>query len=250
MQGLYGLSWRGELLESRSKGGGLLRSHAEKADLREAVLQNADLRQANFSEATLEGANLQGALLKRAKNLRPEQLATVETLYQADLDPSLKEKIKQQHAQLLNAPAVAPPAVLAMHVAAIESPEDNTEVGAKIAAAGKIYQRPLKGHLWLAAQHGSLIWPKDPEVPVTGSDWAVTVYEEGTSLDGKLTLALYLVQDEGDQWIRKWLSIGNATGTFPGLRKIPGSRLLDNKKPRMPSTDNKPRPDFLDRCAK
>ena len=240
---------KADLREADLMGAELSGATLVKADLREAVLQNADLTRANFSGAKLEGANLQGALLE-TEYLRPQQLLTVETLYLAKMHKSLRDQIKEKRPELLDAPAIAPSAVPPRNVANIESPEDDAKVEAKIIAKGKISQQPLNGHLWLALRHGGLIWPKDPEVPGTGTDWTVMVYEEGTPLDGKLTLALYLVQDDGDQWIRAWLSIGNATGTFPGLRKIPSSRLVDEKKLRMPSAYDKPRPNFLDRCAK
>jgi uncharacterized protein YjbI with pentapeptide repeats len=239
--------WRADL-----RGADFSRATLIKADLREAVLQNADLRGANFSGATLEDANLQKALLRGALNLEPEQLANVETLYQADLDPSLKEKIKQKDPQLLSAPAVPQPAPPTNDDPTITSVHASAEAKEKITVRGKISQWQREWHLWLAVEKENLIWPKDPEVPVTGpnSEWAVTVYEEGTHPDSELTLVLYLVEDEGHQWIRDWLSIGNATGTFPGLIKIPGRRLSGEQKLRMPSAYDKPRPDFLDRCAK
>jgi hypothetical protein len=62
---------------------------------------------------------------------------------------------------------------------------------------------------------------------------------------GGLFWYIYLLveAEEGHQRILQWLSIGNATGTFPRLRKMPGSRLLREIKLRM--TSAKPRHDFL-----
>jgi uncharacterized protein YjbI with pentapeptide repeats len=80
-----------------------------RADLSEAVfwiadLQNADLQGADLQEAKLEGACLWKTNLEQAQNLTVEQLATVATLYEARLDPSLLEQIQQQYPQLLKKP--------------------------------------------------------------------------------------------------------------------------------------------------
>jgi len=281
--------WRADL-----RGANLSGATLTNADLREAFLQNADLTRANFSGAKLEGANLQGAVLKGALKLDPEQLVKVETLYEADLDPLLEEKIKQEdpqkHSQLRKPPAAAPGSARENGEPTIDSIEYDKEDKEKITVTVKIDRWPLKDppkakehrwyeqiivrlfaignkeppkvkeHLWLAVKHGNLIWPKDPEVPVhrPNPESKVTVYEEGTPPGGKFTLALYLVQDKGHEQIRDWLSLGNATGTFPGLRTISESRLLDDEDLPITSTDSKPltsagsrpRPDLFDRCAK
>jgi uncharacterized protein YjbI with pentapeptide repeats len=246
---LEGVSfWRADLREADFSG----------ANLEGANLQEADLRGADFSGANLEGANLQEALLEGAQYSGPQQFARVKTLYQAKMDESLRKEIEQKYPQRLSAPAVHQPAATARKVAKINYPKggakvgdkvcpevthtaatagkvaeinyptDGAEVGDKITVCGDIGPSQLNGHLWLAVEQEDLIWPKDPEVPVTGpnSEWTVTVYEEGTPSGGKFHLALYLVEDEGHQRIIEWLSIGNATDAFPGLRKIPTSTLL------------------------
>jgi hypothetical protein len=230
----------------------LRRANLSRAKLIKANLQEADLRGAYFSEANLEGANLQGALLRGAWNLKPEQLFRVETLYQADLDPSLEETLRAYWDRFFSPPAVPQPAAPTSDDPTITSVKASAEVKEKITVGGRVSQWQREWHLWVAVEKEDLIWPKDPEVPVTGphSPWKVAVYEEGTPPDSELTLVLYLVEDEGHQRIRDWLSIGNATGTFPGLRKIPGRRLSGEQKLPMPSAYDKPRPDFLDKCAK
>jgi hypothetical protein len=61
-------------------------------------LRQTDLRKAQLRKAQLQGANLKGAILT------VEQLSTVETVYQAHLDPPLLEQIQQQYPQLLKEP--------------------------------------------------------------------------------------------------------------------------------------------------
>jgi Pentapeptide repeats (8 copies) len=59
---------------------------------------------ANLRLTHLEGADLSGAYLQGARNLTAEQLCAVCTLYQAQLDPSLAEQIRQQCPKLLEEP--------------------------------------------------------------------------------------------------------------------------------------------------
>jgi uncharacterized protein YjbI with pentapeptide repeats len=84
----------------------LLGAHFEGATLHAAYLDGADLHSAHFDGADLlgthlEGANLWEAHLQGAKNLTVEQLSTVKTLYNAQLDPPLQEQIQQQYPHLL-----------------------------------------------------------------------------------------------------------------------------------------------------
>jgi hypothetical protein len=82
----------------------LYRANLQDAGLWEAKLQGADLSGANLQEADLSGANLQEAYLKEAKNLTIEQLSKVKTLYKAQLDSELREKLKKSYPHLLEAP--------------------------------------------------------------------------------------------------------------------------------------------------
>jgi hypothetical protein len=77
----------------------LARAHLEGADLAGADLKGAILWQAHLDGAILEGASLVGALC-----LTVEQLATVKTLYDAHLNPLLREQIQQQYPYLLEKP--------------------------------------------------------------------------------------------------------------------------------------------------
>jgi hypothetical protein len=71
------------------------------ASLWEAQLRGAKLKGADLTGAQLQGVDLTGAQLEGARNVTVTQLSTVKTLYEAQLDPSLLEQIRQQYPQLL-----------------------------------------------------------------------------------------------------------------------------------------------------
>jgi len=90
-----------------------------KADLTEADLSGADLTNTNLSSSDLSGANLNKAYLNDANlngadlsevdlsgvfGLTIEQLAKVETLYEAKLDLILMEEVKKKYPHLLEKP--------------------------------------------------------------------------------------------------------------------------------------------------
>jgi Pentapeptide repeats (8 copies) len=72
-----------------------------EVDLRRANLFDSVLRAASWSGAQLQEANLRGADVSRAWHLTVEQLSTVKTLLDAQLDPPLREQIQQQYPHLL-----------------------------------------------------------------------------------------------------------------------------------------------------
>ncbi len=86
------------------EGAFLPRANLEKAFLRSADLRGACLQSANLSGARLGGADLQGADLRGAKNLKPEQLLEVKTLYEAKLPDGMEEIIRQQKPKLFDKP--------------------------------------------------------------------------------------------------------------------------------------------------
>jgi hypothetical protein len=92
---LQGANLRGAQLQ----GAILWNTQLQGANLRGAQLQGAD-----FLGAQLQGADLRGAQLEGARYLTVEQLATVETLYGAHLDPPLLEQIQQKYPKLLEFP--------------------------------------------------------------------------------------------------------------------------------------------------
>lgn len=78
-------------------------------DLREAELRGADLRRtdligAKLIEAKLSIADLRGADLREIKNANIEQFLEVSTLYGAQLDPDLEEKLRTVKPELFEKP--------------------------------------------------------------------------------------------------------------------------------------------------
>jgi tetratricopeptide (TPR) repeat protein len=83
------------------------------ADLRDADLSDADLRNADLSdadlsgtylkEADLSGTDLRGANLAQAL-LSIHLLSSVETLYEAELDPELMDQVEYEYPHLLEKP--------------------------------------------------------------------------------------------------------------------------------------------------
>jgi hypothetical protein len=44
---------------------------------------------------------------------------------------------------------------------------------------GKLINKLSNTHLWLAVEIGELVWPKEPEIKIEGSNWFGEVYEGG-----------------------------------------------------------------------
>jgi hypothetical protein len=97
------------LVNTDLRGANLVDAQLQEAYLERAQLQGAHLERAQLQEAVLRGAQLQGAVLRRAqlqeaRELTVDQLSTVKTLYQAQLDPPLFEQIQQRYPHLLEEP--------------------------------------------------------------------------------------------------------------------------------------------------
>jgi hypothetical protein len=90
---------KADLVNALLQGADLRGAQLQGADLRAARLEKADLRAARLEKADLRSTRLEGAT-----NLTVAQLSTVKTLYQAQLDPPLREQIQQQSPQLLEKP--------------------------------------------------------------------------------------------------------------------------------------------------
>jgi len=67
------------------------------ADLKNANLRNANLSNVNFLNAELRNANLTNANLNSAKNLTENQISQVKTLYNAQIDLPLKNRLEQKY---------------------------------------------------------------------------------------------------------------------------------------------------------
>jgi uncharacterized protein YjbI with pentapeptide repeats len=103
--------WAG--FEANLQGANLFQANFQDAKLEDANLQGANLSQANFQNAKLRNANLRGANVREANfqgaylgatRLTEEQIYSVKTLYKAELDPWLKEKIEKERPDLLEKP--------------------------------------------------------------------------------------------------------------------------------------------------
>lgn len=74
----------------------LKNANLNRADLREASLHQADLAGALLKDTRLWNADLRQANLQGATYLQPENLATVQDLYQAQLDIKIKAQMQQR----------------------------------------------------------------------------------------------------------------------------------------------------------
>ena len=106
---------KARLVGSNLAGSRLVMADLEEADLSGVNLENANLYGVNFTNAILSGADLRGADLTRAKlqgaNLADakfdaaEQLALVESLYQASGMPDdIAAELQQGHTRLFRKP--------------------------------------------------------------------------------------------------------------------------------------------------
>lgn len=98
-----------DLRYAELEGAILIDAYLAQANLKNANLEYADLTLAKLVFANLDStifinAILQEADLRGAENLTIEQLSTVTTLYQAILDTTLMEQIKEQYPHLLEKP--------------------------------------------------------------------------------------------------------------------------------------------------
>jgi uncharacterized protein YjbI with pentapeptide repeats len=103
------LEWA-NLGDAHLEGANLRRAHLERASLFGTHLEGANLDEAHLEgafliETHLGGAILRGVQLQKAIELTVDQLSTVKTLYQAQLDPPLFEQIQKQYPHLLKEPS-------------------------------------------------------------------------------------------------------------------------------------------------
>jgi len=88
-----------DLTEADLSGANLINTDLSDSDLSGANLTKAYLNDANLKKAVLYGVNLSGVF-----GLSIEQLAKVETLYEAKLDLILMEEVKKKYPHLLEKP--------------------------------------------------------------------------------------------------------------------------------------------------
>jgi hypothetical protein len=87
------------------KGSDLFQSNLRKAELgadfRGANLQGADLRGARYHDANFQDTDFRQADLRGVLNLNIEALSEAKTLYEAQLDPEVREQIEEKCPRLL-----------------------------------------------------------------------------------------------------------------------------------------------------
>ena len=116
----------------------------------------------------------------------------------------------------------------------ISYPRNRDLVPRRFQAQGTIDRLPAGQHLLLVVEVGGLMWPKG-EVQVRNTSWTSEVYEGGTPPDGRFTLSLYLVSDQGYDEVAAWLERGRLTGDYPGLGQIKDSVRLHSIQLRLES---------------
>jgi hypothetical protein len=108
----------------------------------------------------------------------------------------------------------------------IASPTDGSTVPRTFTATGTLAGIDSQSHVWLVVQSNGLLFPKAPELEVQQS-WIMQSIETGVPAGGRFSLILFMVGEEGQRRINAWLAHGEATGTYPGLNRIPDGEKLD-----------------------
>jgi hypothetical protein len=116
----------------------------------------------------------------------------------------------------------------------ILAPEKRAQVTPAFTVKGSLSAIPPAHHVRIAVQSSGLYWPKDPELPLAwpkdpelpaqDQTWELQISESGPGK--RFSLALLLVDPEGDKQISAWLDRGQQNGQYPGLTTVPGSKSL------------------------
>jgi hypothetical protein len=109
---------------------------------------------------------------------------------------------------------------------AITFPRDGATVSQVFTAEGTLADVPDDLHVWLAAQVGELLFPKEPEI-ANEPHWLDESIEAGNPPGGAFSLVLLTVGAKGQRQIEAWLKRGRATGKFAGLEAIVESTKID-----------------------
>ena len=85
-------------------------------------------------------------------------------------------------------------------------------------------------HLWLAVRVNQHLWPKVPELKVSGTRWESQIREDGRPLGRSFTIVVLLADRAAQETILGWHQRGDETGDFPGLQvdALGGARILDS----------------------
>lgn len=107
----------------------------------------------------------------------------------------------------------------------ILTPKDGAWVGETFDVMMTVSNLPPGRHVWIAAQRGNLIWPK--EHVIAGRSLR-TVTERRNPSQPEFALVLLTVGRQGQRLIEDWLHRGKGGAGFPGLRpdQLKDSTLL------------------------
>jgi hypothetical protein len=114
----------------------------------------------------------------------------------------------------------------------INRPRDRGSVPRRFRVEGAIDNLPAGKQLLLVVEIGGLMWPKG-QAPVDGGSWVSEVYEGGWPPNGRFTLSLFLISDQGYDEVATWLEHGKRTGGYPGLGRIREATRLHSVKLRL-----------------
>jgi hypothetical protein len=107
------------------------------------------------------------------------------------------------------------------------APRSGQVVSRSFTVDGSLYAIPDDRHVWVAVQIGNQVTPKEPEIPSQDRRWVQDVVEAGRPPDGRFTLALLMVDEQGHREILRWVRAGHEARRFPSFEQIPGSVKLD-----------------------
>jgi hypothetical protein len=108
----------------------------------------------------------------------------------------------------------------------IAAPLTGDRLGRAFTAEGTLAAIPPDRHVWLAVQVDNLLFPKEPEIPRQDRRWSVQVVEGGDAAQG-FSLALLMVDADGQREIDRWLRRGRRRGDYQGLERVTGAAKLD-----------------------
>jgi len=114
-------------------------------------------------------------------------------------------------------------------VATINQPFKNKPVDRTILCNGTATGIQDNMHLWLAVETYDKkvrIWPKEGELVVNKANdcWSSTIFEDGATQ--QFSIAVYLADNVGHQFILDWLEAGRLKGEYGELMGINGTERL------------------------
>jgi hypothetical protein len=114
-------------------------------------------------------------------------------------------------------PEPRPPTTPAQSTGSIQHPSAGETVGRSFIVSGELGEIPKDYHIWIGIEIGALLWPKEPEVSRNDRRFSIKIVEGGNPPNGRFSLTLFQVFQEGHQNIANWIETGRNTGEWPGL---------------------------------